>query len=395
MDPLTGGPCQGIRSSSPALEKLGVHRQVVCFDSPDAAYLGIDSFPIHPLGKGVGPWQYNSKLIPWLHDNLHHFDVVITNGLWIYHSNAVRQVLTKLKQIKLSEAQSVKPLPKWFIMPHGMLDPYFQRAPDRKLKAIRNWFYWKLIEHKVIEQANGLLFTCETELLMAQNTFRPYQPQREINVGYGVEAPPAYTDVMRKAFAQKCPDLEDKPFILFLSRIHPKKGVDMLLKAYTSLADEFMSTRTSLPKLVIAGPGIDTDFGKSIRKIAHRNPAILSNIYFAGMLSGDAKWGAFYGCEAFILPSHQENFGIAVAEALACSKPVLISNQVNIWREIITVGGGIVESNSLDGTYSLLNTWMRLSFTEKREMSEKARFAYEKFFKVESAANSFLSALKH
>ena len=59
-------------------------------------------------------------------------------------------------------------------------------------------------------------------------------------------------------------------------------------------------------------------------------------ITWAGMLSGDLKWGAFYASDVFILPSHQENFGVAIAEALACSIPVLITDKVNIWREIKT-----------------------------------------------------------
>ena len=79
------------------------------------------------------------------------------------------------------------------------------------------------------------------------------------------------------------------------------------------------------------------------------------------MLTGHAKWGAFYGAEAFILPSHQENFGIAVVEALACGKPVLISKQVNIWHEIIEGGGGLVEEDTTAGTLRLLESWQRLS----------------------------------
>ena len=77
---------------------------------------------------------------------------------------------------------------------------------------------------------------------------------------------------------------------------------------------------------------------------AHRlttNSAANSRITFTGMLSGNLKWGAFAAAEAFILPSHQENFGIAVAEALACGTPVLISDQVNIWREIVQDGSGL------------------------------------------------------
>jgi len=107
-------------------------------------------------------------------------------------------------------------------------------------------------------------------------------------------------------------------------------------------------------------------------------------------LSGDAKWGAFYGCEAFILPSHQENFGIAVVEALACGKPVLISNQVNIWREIESAGGGIVAEDSLAGTRELLKRWKDVS---GNALGFKARQAFEKNFSIDRAAQRMMSVI--
>jgi hypothetical protein len=81
-------------------------------------------------------------------------------------------------------------------------------------------------------------------------------------------------------------------------------------------------------------------------------------VHAVDMLSGAAKWGALYGCEAFVLPSHQENFGIAVVEALACGKPVLISDQVNIWREIVEDGAGLVEGDTEEGVEKLLRNFL-------------------------------------
>jgi glycosyltransferase involved in cell wall biosynthesis len=113
--------------------------------------------------------------------------------------------------------------------------------------------------------------------------------------------------------------------LLYLGRIHPKKGVDDLLKAFRRTRKEM----PNVPDLVIAGPGLESKFGKAMWKLAGNDP-----VYFPGMLEGPAKWGAFQGCEAFVLPSHQENFGIAVVEAMACKRAVLITNKVNIHREV-------------------------------------------------------------
>ena len=68
------------------------------------------------------------------------------------------------------------------------------------------------------------------------------------------------------------------------------------------------------------------------------------------MLQGDLKWGAFHASDAFVLPSHQENFGIAVAEALGCGLPALISDKVNIWREVEADGAGFVAHGYVEGT---------------------------------------------
>jgi glycosyltransferase involved in cell wall biosynthesis len=413
MNPTTGGPCQGIRNSIPELKKLGVHNEVVCLDNPDASFLSKDVFPIHALGSGKGPWNYNRKLLPWLAENLAQFDVVIVHGLWLYHSYAVKKAISCYKRTQVIHKQGTKKVPKFYIMPHGMLDPYFQQASGRKLKALRNWIFWKLIECRVVNEADGVLFTCEAELQLARESFKPYHPKREINVGYGIIEPPPFTSAMQEAFLEKCPELKGHPYILFLSRIHEKKGVDILIKAYSEIILKILKERAELvvastlnngtqdcdildskwPMLVVAGPGLETSFGESMHHLTTRFKELNTSVIFPGMLTGDAKWGAFYGCEAFVLPSHQENFGIAVVEALACCKPVLISNQVNIWREIEITGSGFVANDTLEGIINLLESWQMLSLEDKREMNTKARASYERLFAIKPHVIRFVESI--
>ncbi|MCH6234040.1 glycosyltransferase [Cognataquiflexum rubidum] len=388
MDPASGGPCQGIRNSITELQKLGIDNQVICLDAPDALFLGKDPFPIIALGPAKTPWAYSPLLSQWLLQNLPQFEAVIIHGLWQYHGYAVQKALHHLRKNN-SGTQT-----KLFVMPHGMLDPYFQRAQGRKLKALRNIAYWALIEQKVVHCADGLLFTCERELELARQPFRPYHPKKEINVGYGIVAPLAYQESMKTAFAKNCPALGDQPYLLFLSRIHEKKGVDLLIKAYAQILKKYPSSNISgLPKLVIAGPGMDTTYGKKIRQTVQENEGLEEQVYFPGMLHGEAKWGAFYGCEAFVLPSHQENFGIAVAEALACAKPVLISNQVNIYLEIASAGAGIVENDTEAGCLKMLETWLDLSDRGKEEMKVKAKQCFETHFSIGPNARRMMEAV--
>ena len=124
MNPVHGGPCQGIRYSIPGMKKLGIYNEVVCMDNPGEPFLGNDSFIIHAIGKSGGPWKYNPRLFGWLLKNLQRFDVVIIHGLWLYHSYAVNKAILKIRG---NNAYS----PKVLVMPHGMLDPWFQQAAGR------------------------------------------------------------------------------------------------------------------------------------------------------------------------------------------------------------------------------------------------------------------------
>lgn len=380
---------QGLRNFLPLIYEWGYRNEVVCLDDPREEFVGKDPFIVHVLGPCKRPWAYAPKLLPWLKKNVQRFDAILIHGLWLYHSYAVHETIKWLRE------QGEGQMPVVAVVPHGMLDPYFQKAPDRKLKALRNNLYWKLIEGKVVNRSTAILFTCEEELRLARATFSTYRPQKEINIGYGIAEPPLFTTAMAEQFAQVCPEVQGKPFLLFLSRIHPKKGVDLLLKAYADVRNSSAAAAkefSGLPELVIAGPGMETAYGQQLRKLVHELG--LSNcVYFPGMLSGDAKWGAFYSCEAFILPSHQENFGIAVAEALACRKPVLISNQVNIWREIQNSNAGLIAEDTVSGAIKLLIQWSVLTPAEKRKIENAARTCYEAHFAVASAARRMIRVI--
>lgn len=410
MDPKKGGVSQAIDTIAEQLAKMNILNEVVSLDSHDHVVAN-DHYRTTGLGPSTSKWSYSKRLLPWLLNNFCRFDTIIVHGLWLYSSFAVEKALREYKKL-LAKQKNDQIIPKLYIMPHGMLDPYFQIAKDRKLKAIRNWVYWKTVESRVIKNADGLLFTCQEELLLAKQAFTPYVPKKELVVGLGVNEPPIYKTSMTDLFYEKCSGIKGSRYFLFLSRIDQKKGIDTFLHAYEQLIelnkdavaekiggaenyalDKCENSHDQIPKLVIAGPGGDTPYGKKIKAIVESSQVLKANVLFSGMLQGDAKWGAFYGAELFVLPSHQENFGIAVVEALACGKAVLISTQINISHEINEEGAGIVSADTVQGTLSSLTKWHLTSASEKTRMEIQARKCFQKHYAVPAAVNRLVRAI--
>jgi glycosyltransferase involved in cell wall biosynthesis len=112
-----------------------------------------------------------------------------------------------------------------------------------------------------------------------------------------------------------------------------------------------------------------------LQRLAERL-GISKRVHWPGLIGGDLKWGALRACDAFVLPSHQENFGISVVEALAAGRPVLISNQVNIWAEIESDSVGLVDDDTLEGTEHLLRRWLELPAAERDSMATRARSSF-------------------
>jgi len=331
--------------------RLGWEGEVACLDDANEDFLDEIKFPVHALGQGHGTYGYSSNWIPWLRANIDRFDGVVIHGIWQYQSYGTWRAIRARKP--------------YVLFTHGMLDPWFKRRYP--LKHIKKWVYWYLAERRVLRDATTILFTCDTEQRLAPQSFHT-PPWNSAVVPYGAETPPGDPQQQVEAFYEACPGARGRRFFLYLGRIHPKKGCDLLIDAFLSIA-------ASAPDvdLVMAGPDADMREGLEARvKAAGLN----HRVHWPGLITGDAKWGAFHSGETFVLPSHQENFGIAVAEALGCSRPVLISDQVNIWPEIYADGAGLVEPDTLDGTRKLLQRWLALSSEERHQMQRNANACF-------------------
>ncbi|MCE7030846.1 glycosyltransferase [Jiella avicenniae] len=371
VDPEWGGPVEALRVSAGALREMGHETEIVSLDDPGAGYVGGFPFHVHPLGHWTRRYGYTPRMSQWVSTNASRFDVAIIEGLWNHASIGGWQGLR------------ASGLP-YVVFTHGMMDPWFRRAYP--LKHHLKQMFWTIWQGKVLRDAATVLFTCEEERLLAKGMFRGHDYSEAV-VAFGTSEPPARSQAQYNAFRALLPALDTRPYLLFLSRIHEKKGCDLLVSAFATVA----SSQPGID-LVIAGP--DQVGLKSRLEEQARQAGIGERIHFPGMVSGDAKWGAFRGAEAFILPSHQENFGIVVAEAMACGTPVLITEKVNIWREVAASGGGLVESDTLDGVTKLLQRWLSLPEAECSEMRLRARKGYEMSFHIDAAARDLAAVLE-
>jgi glycosyltransferase involved in cell wall biosynthesis len=341
--------------------------EVLTLDDPDAPCVRDFQLPVHATGPSRGSYQYNARLVPWLLAHARDYDAIVVNGIWQYHSYGAWRALSRLG------------LP-YFVFTHGMLDPWFKRRFP--LKHLKKWLYWPWAEYRVLRDAQAVLFTCDEERLRARESFSLYRV-REAVVSFGTQTPPAQAAQLRAQFVSAYPALSDKRVLLFLGRIQVKKGCDLLIEAFAQVAAKDPSLH-----LLIAGPD-QTGWTAELQALAQAR-GIAERISWPGMLQGDMKWGAFYAAEAFVLPSHQENFGIAVAEAMGCGLPVLISDKVNIWREIEADGAGIVHTDTVEGTVKTLAQWLDLSPQDQQTMGAQAHSSFNKRFTVQAMAASLL-----
>ena len=365
--PAAGGTSEGIRRL--AESSIGVCQvELLCLDAPDESYLQGMSFAVHGVGPAQGHYRYTPLLEPWLKQNLHRFDGVVIHGLWQFHGYGTYRVVRGRKP--------------YVVFPHGMLDPYFKKSFP--LKHLKKQVYWLAREYRLLRDALAVCFTSPLERDDAVGTMWPEQWHSAV-VSFGTTQPAGDPSAQRAAFLARFPALQARTFFLFLARLHTKKGCDLLLRAFAQLAPLHAGM-----DLVMAGPD-DSGLRAPLESLAIEL-GIADRVHWTGMLDGDIKWGALYAAEAFVLPSHQENFGVAVVEALACGLPVLISNKVNIWPYLVEDQAGLVNPDTVEGTYLGMQTFLAMTREERQAMAARGVACFKARYEMKRTAEA-LSAL--
>lgn len=229
----------------------------------------------------------------------------------------VHAVWEELQYVACTEAVAQR-VP-YVISPHGMLDPW-----SLSQGRLKKWLYLRLRMKKHLDHA--FVIHCTTQL--EKSLIEPLLIRAKKHViPNGIDLAEFECDEKsgnrsdcQEWFYQRCPQARGKRIVLLLSRLHPKKGLDLLLPAFSQL-------REKNALLVLAGPG-DEQYVDKLNDECRKHE-IIDRVFFTGMLQGAERISVLRAADVFVLPSYQENFGIAVVESLAAGTPVVISDQVN------------------------------------------------------------------
>jgi glycosyltransferase involved in cell wall biosynthesis len=310
LDQRSGGPLRVVLNLSAMSAPLGLHSEILGFgpisipDDPPAAEL-IQSLPLtRPISYGYSP-----DLRQWCKDNLRRFDVVILHGLWTYFNWALSR-------------ECIKERIPYIVMPHGMLD-LWSIYGQGILKRIKKKVYWHWRERKVIAGCNSVFFTTRRELHNAILAITLPPCVKQVVNPYGISPRDSIVPFEPSAKVDQGKQLR---VALFLGRIHPKKRLDLLIEAWrdAKLGPEW--------KLVIAGDG-DTTYLSNLMKLVNKL-RLGDAVQFVGAVSGTDKQYLFQRASWFLLPSEQENFGVAAIEAVQAGCALAISDQVYLSDEL-------------------------------------------------------------
>ena len=323
LAPRYGGPAKACVAMAQAVARLG--HQVSIYttnqDGPGELAVPLDRpvrqagveihyFPIQPPRFWGTSWPLARSLARSLGD----YDLCHIHSLYLFHDLVAGHYCRKYGV-------------PYLVRPHGTLDPYLYRRHRWRKTIMEAWF-----EQRNIRQAAAIHFTSEEEMRLA----RPYigdTPGVVVPLGVDLRE---FQDLPEPGrLRERFPEIGPKQIILFLGRINFKKGLDLLVQALAQVVRHRRDVH-----LVVAGPDND-GWGVRVRDWL-QEAGLADYATFTGMLLGEEKLAALRDAQMFVLPSYSENFGLAVVEAMACGLPVVISDQVNIWREVEAAGAGLV-----------------------------------------------------
>lgn len=314
----SGGPATAIVPMCRALRDEGIdvllattsHGFTQTYTDQIVDYKGVPA-RFFPVQAGAS-YKYSRPLAVWLNNKVRDFDLVHIHAVFNHSSVAAARACRR----------SGVP---YVVRPLGTLDPW-----SMKQKPVRKRIFWSLAGKRMLQGSAAVHYTAADEKA-ATEEFLGINHGRVIALGVEVSGSSP------KKAAEYFPALVGNKYVLMLSRLDPKKSVELLIAAFKSLKDDAW-------RLVIAGDG-----PRDYLSILEQQAAGEEKIIFTGWVEGEQKEALLQDAALFALPSRHENFGLSLVEAMARGVPVLVSPHVNLAHEIETADAGwVVELSQLN-----------------------------------------------
>lgn len=370
LNPGIGGPVELVKQQGQYCVRHGHCFEILSVaDTMNDWWIADFPVQVHCAGPAFTKYAFSPRVRAWLESNVASYDIVVINGVWQAHTRVAARI---------SKAFGIP----YFIYTHGLLDPWNRRA--HPIKYLMKLCYWRAFEKRSLESAEALVFTSDEEARLAA-LYLPSAKWTALVAGGGIDAPARADEAAVETLRQKLQLPGHGKVWLFLSRLHPKKGLETLLSVFSSI-----ERHDDAPTLLIVGEG-DPDYVRALRSSEAGRSA---GIVWAGPLYGGEKSAAYGLAEVFLLPTHQENFGIVLAEALGSGVPVITTRGVNIWRQISACGAGIICEDSEGSFRDAVHTWLSMGQERRRAMGQAAKRCFEENFEIDIPAGRLISAFE-
>ncbi len=347
-----GGPSKSVCELAQSLGHQGATVDLVTTDAngPTKLDLPLQTWLDRPdyrlqvfPGQVWGDYKWSTPLAQWLHHHLHHYDAV--------HINAVFS-LTSLTFYWYCNRRQVP----YIIAPRGTLEPW-----ALAYKAQKKRLYYQLFERPALNRASAIQALASTE---ADNIAPLGLRSPVVTIPNGIHRQDFATLPDPALFYQQFPHTQGKTLILFLGRLDPKKGLDLLAPAFAQVQAQFPNTH-----LVVAGPD-NIGFLPTAQQYfqsAHCDQAVT----FTGMLTGDLKRAALAAAHLYVAPSYSEGFSMSVLEAMATGLPCVLTTGCNFPEAAAAQAAHVVATNADDITQALLRCLYDASAA--KAMGDRAR----------------------
>ncbi len=324
LSPKHGGPSVALPLMARSLVQSGVQVDVATTDDdgpggrlsvPLGERVERDGYGVFYFRKQTEFYKVSLPFPSWMRRHVREYDLVHIHALFSFTSSAAARAARRAGV-------------PYIIRPLGVLNRWGMENRRRLLKS----FSFRFLEQPILQHAAAMHYTARAEQLEAEQCGAT-APAAVIPLG--LELADFAVLPSPELFLRRCPQAVGRPVVLFLSRIDPKKGIDLLLPAFAQV-----KLRHPQALLVLAGSGRD-EYVRSLQQEAARL-GLAGDVAWPGFLAGADKLSALAAATVYVLPSYSENFGIALVEALAAGVPCLTTEGVAVSEDLRERDAGLV-----------------------------------------------------